>query len=247
MKALILCAGYATRLYPLTLDKPKPLLPVSGRAIIEYGLDSVEKVNEIDLIYVITNDKFIDHFSKWAKQIKTKKKIIVINDKTLSNEDRLGSVGDIDFAIDDQGIDDDLLVLAGDNLFDFGLKDFIDYSKKKGTSVVVYDVEDRELAKQYGIVELDKDSKIVDFLEKPQNPPSTLASTCLYLFRKEDLGLLKKYESEGNKLDKSGDFINWLRKNKDVYGYVPKGKWYDIGDLKSLEEAEQYYKEGKGE
>ncbi len=241
MKAIIMAAGYAVRLYPLTKDKAKPLLPVANKPIVEYIIEKLEVFDEIDAIYVVTNDKFHKQFKQWAKDFSYKKTIEIINDGTLNNDDRLGAIGDMDFVIEQKNIQDDLIVMAGDNLFDFDLdklkKSFVD----KKLVICAYDVSDIELAKQYGILGVDNDGKVVSFVEKPSNPPSTLAALGIYLFKKDRVPLVKKYIESGNNSDAPGYFVQWVYKEEDVFAHVFNGTWYDIGDLKSYELANEFY------
>lgn len=248
MKVLLLAAGYATRLYPLTLDKPKPLLPVAGKPVLEYALDIVEPLKEVDEIFVVTNQKFTSHFEGWNKGYRGRKKISVVNDRTTSNDDRLGATGDIEFVIKDKDIRDDLLVLAGDNIFKTPLKGFLDfsYSKRPSVSLGLYDVKDIGLSRQYGIVSIDKNNKILDFKEKPVNPPCTLAAMCLYFFPKERLGIIREYINTGSTQDAPGYFLQWLYKKEPMFGYVFRGgKWFDIGDKKSYDEADREFRKEK--
>ena len=245
MKALLLAAGYATRLYPLTLNKPKPLLPVAGKPVIEYMLDIVEPIKEVDEVFVITNDKFHKHFEEWGARVSSKKKITIVNDGTLSNEDRLGATGDIEFVIEKKKIDDDLLVLAGDNIFGTPLAEFMDFSlsKRPSISIGLYDVKDLGLSKKYGIVSLDKNNKVIDFSEKPEKPRFTLAAKCLYFFPKEKLEIIKAYLNTDAAKDAPGYFLEWLSKKEAIFGYVFKDeKWFDIGDKKSYEEADREFR-----
>ena len=241
MRVLILAAGYATRLYPLTLNRPKPLLPVAGKPILEYIMDKIEKVEEIGEVYVVTNQKFTEHFQGWKNNFKSKKRIEVLNDGTLSDEDKLGAVGDLRFVIEREKISDDLFVVAGDNLFQLDIPKFIDFFKEKGTSVALHDVGNKELAKRYGIVTLDQNKRIINFEEKPENPQTTLAATCMYLFSKDESGLVKDYLREGNNPDAPGYYIQWLYKKTEVYGFVFTDKWYDIGDIVQYEKADKEY------
>lgn len=243
MKAIILCAGYGTRLYPLTLNQPKPLLDVGGKPIIEYIIKKIEEIKEVDEIFIVTNAKFSEHFTKFVNKFKSKKKIEVINDKTTSNEDRLGSLGDIKFVIKHKNIKEDILVIAGDNLFEFSLKDVFDlYKEKVKTIVALYDVKNRELAKQYGIVSIDKNNKMTHFVEKPTEPPSTLSSTGIYIYPKKVIKDLLEYGSHGENTDKAGNFLEWLYKKEDVYCYVSNKKWFDIGSFEQLDEARKSFR-----
>ena len=243
MDVILLAAGYATRLYPLTESTPKPLLNVAGKPIIEHIISKLEQVNAIKRVYIVTNDKFENYFKNWLKNFDSNKPIEIMNDSSKSNEDRLGALGDIHFVINKKGIDDDLVVIAGDNLFELSLIDVVNFFKKRKSNVIVlHDVKDLELASHYGIVEVDKDI-VVNFEEKPIAPKSTLASTGIYLFPKKTLPLIDKYIAQGNSPDKTGSFIEWLHKRDVVYSYVTDKKWYDIGNIEQLEKADKYYKQ----
>lgn len=242
MKVLLLAAGYATRLYPLTLNTPKPLLKVAGRAVLERIFDLIEPLEEVDEVFIVTNEKFCRNFEDWKQNFKSSKKINIISDHTSSNETRLGATGDIEFVIKKKGIKDDLLVLAGDNLFKARVSSFIESCALKRPSITIglYDIKDLILAKNYGIVSIDKNNRIIDFKEKPANPASTLAAMCLYFFPRERLDIVKQYLEMDNAKDAPGYFLEWLYKKEAVFGYVFKdNKWFDIGDKKSLEEADK--------
>jgi glucose-1-phosphate thymidylyltransferase len=230
VKALILAAGYATRLRPLTDTIAKPLLPVGGRPMIDWILDRIAETSA-DEVHVVTNARFAPNFERWAQG----KDVHVHNDRTTSNDDRLGAIGDIQFV----GLDDDLLVIASDNLFDYSLADYEAYWRDRGGSAVaVLDVGDIELAKKYGIVEVDVDDRITGFVEKPEQPPSTLAATATYLYRREHAALIPTYLEAGNPPDQPGNFVGWLRGREPVYAYRFPGEWYDIGDHAQLLEAD---------
>jgi glucose-1-phosphate thymidylyltransferase len=238
LKALILAAGYATRLRPLTDTVPKQLLPVGGRPMVDWILDKVRET-DCDEIHLVTNHRFADDFRAWAPDDLT-----IHDDGTTSNDDRLGAIGDIQFV----GIDDDLLAIAGDNLFDFSLRDYVAFweSKEGGSCVAVHDVGDRELAKKYGIVDVDADDRLVGFVEKPDDPPSTLAATATYLYRREHAALVPTYLAEGNPPDQPGNFIGWLYRREPVYAYRFSGEWYDIGDHAQLLEADNRMRRRSG-
>ncbi|MDP2921191.1 MAG: nucleotidyltransferase family protein [Candidatus Omnitrophota bacterium] len=245
MKVLLLAAGYATRLYPLTLNTPKPLLSVAGRTVLEFIFDLIEPVKEVDEVFIVTNKKFYGNFRDWKKTFKSSKKITVLDDGSSSNETRLGATGDIEFVIEKENVKDDLLVLAGDNLFRADLSKFIDFSVSGRPYVTLglYDIKELLLASRYGIVSVDKNNKVVDFKEKPANPRSTLAAMCLYFFPKERLGIMKQYLGLDNSKDAPGYFLEWLYKKEDVFGYVFKDNlWFDTGDKKSLEEADKEFR-----
>lgn len=230
MKALILAAGYATRLRPLTDSIPKQLLPVGGRPMVDWILDGIRETSA-DEVHLVTNARFADDFERWAQD----KDVRIHNDGTTSNEDRLGAIGDIRFV----GLDDDLLVVAGDNLFDFSLADYEAYwSERDGSCIAVLDVGDLELAKNYGIVEVDGNDRVVGFVEKPEHPPSTLCATATYLYEREHVQLVEQYLSEGNPPDQPGNYVGWLHRHEPVYAYRFEGHWYDIGDARQLLEAD---------
>ena len=248
MKVLLLAAGYATRLYPLTLNTPKPLLAVAGRPVLEYIFDLIEPLKKVDEVFIVTNEKFYQIFEDWKRGFKSSKKITIVDDGTSSNETRLGATGDIEFVIEKRNIEDDLLVLAGDNLFKADLSVFTDFcvSKEPSVTIGLYDIKDLILAKNYGIVSIDKNNKVIDFKEKSANPPSTLAAMCLYFFPKDILGIMKEYRKTDAAKDAPGYFLEWLYKKEPVFGYVFKDKkWFDIGDKKSLEEAEKEFRKEK--
>ncbi|MCK4464017.1 MAG: nucleotidyltransferase family protein [Candidatus Omnitrophica bacterium] len=249
MKALILAAGYGTRLYPLTLNKPKALLKIGDKTILGRILDSVFTIEECDITYIVSNKKFYDNFYNWADNQNYKKKIEVLNDGTTSNEDRLGAIGDIDFALEATGLFDDLLVLGSDNLFEFKLKDFTDFalSKRPNASLALYDIKNIKKAPLYGIAVLkQKNSEIIDFQEKPERPKSTLAATAVYFYPKEKLNLIKEYMKEDLTKDAPGNFVKWLKGREPVYGYVFEENWYDIGDKASLKKADEEYRKKEG-
>lgn len=245
MDVIILAGGYATRLYPITENTPKPLLNVAQKPILEHIIHKLEKIELIKKIYIVTNDKFEHHFRNWLGNFDTEKPIEIINDGTKNNNDRLGALGDVHFTITTKNIDNEIIVIAGDNLFELSLHDVVNFFKKmKSNVIVLYDVKDFELAKQYGVVEVNNNI-VVNFEEKPISPKSTLASTGIYLFPKKTIDLIRKYISQGNNPDKTGNFIEWLHKRDIVYSYITDKKWYDIGSFEQLEKANKYYKEIK--
>jgi glucose-1-phosphate thymidylyltransferase len=238
MKALILAAGYATRLRPLTDTIPKQLLPVGDRPIVDWILDRIQETSA-DEIHLVTNARFAGDFERWA----VGKDVAIHNDGTTSNEDRLGAIGDIRFV----GLDDDLLVVAGDNLFDYSLADYESYWRERGGScIAVLDVKDRKLAKKYGIVDVDADDRVTNFVEKPEDPPTTLCATATYLYRRDHARLVETYLDEGNPPDQPGNFVAWLHKREPVYAYRFEGEWYDIGDGGQLLEADNRMRRRRG-
>lgn len=241
MKAVLLCAGYATRLYPLTQNQPKPLLPVGGRPLLEYLLEKIERLSSVDKVFLTTNDRFYPHFKAWARAKRYPWKIEVVNDGTSSNESRLGAIGDLAFVIRKHKIEDDLGVFAGDNLFLSELDGFLSFaeSHRPHTSLAVVDVKKRELATRYGIVLADASHRVSKFLEKPADPPATTASTGVYWLAKEGLNLLDRYIREGHNADRPGDYIHWLVEVDRVFAYPLTGKWVDIGDPDSYRKADR--------
>jgi glucose-1-phosphate thymidylyltransferase len=250
MKAIVLAAGYATRLYPLTTTVAKPLLPVAGRPMIDHLLDRIREVDEVDGLHVVTNHKFTDSFLHWAEAHEAPGvRIDVHDDGTTSEADRLGAVGDIRFVVEQAGLEgDDLLVVAGDNLFDFSVAGYVRWWRGKGeaSAVALYDVGDFELVKKYSSVELDDDDRLVGFVEKPEHPESTLVATATYLFHRGHVPLVERYLEEGNSPDQPGRFIAWLVPRAPVYGYRFEGEWRDIGDTDQLLEADNRLRERAG-
>ena len=238
MKCVILAAGYATRLRPLTDDVPKHLLPVGERPMLDWVLDRVREVDDVGEVHLVTNSRFAPAFERWAGE----NGVTVYDDGTTSNEDRLGAVGDLRLAIEEAGLDsDELMVLAGDNLFDFSLPRFVEWWRSRpqpASAVPLHDVGDLELATQYGIADTDADDRIVQFVEKPSYPSSTLASTLIYLLSPEHARLVATYLDEGMSPDNAGSFLGWLAAREPVYGYRFEGSWYDIGDRAQLLEAD---------
>lgn len=245
MKALILAAGYATRLYPLTKEYPKPLLLVKDKPIINYIIDKLEGISQVDEIIVVTNSKFISHFRKWAKGLKLKKRLSLVDDLTKTEADKRGAIGDIDFVLSKKRIKDDLLIIGGDNLFDAGLDKFVSFIQKVSCAAVVgvYDLGSRENAHKYGIVKINKENLVTGFQEKPDKPESTLVAMCLYWFAKDSLVFLRQYLSSGvHKADATGFYIDWLSRNTKVYAFNFSGKWYDIGDHEFYDRAKKQFK-----
>jgi glucose-1-phosphate thymidylyltransferase len=238
VKAVILAAGYATRLRPLTDDVPKHLLPVGDRPMLDWVLDRVREVDEVDGIHLVTNSRFTSAFARWAES----NGVVVHDDGTTSNEDRLGAVGDLRLVIEEAALEDDeLIVLAGDNLFQLSLPRFVDWWRGKAhpaSAVPLHDVGDFELATHYGIAETDADDRIVGFVEKPSDPPSTLASTLIYLLPPQHVRLVETYLDAGESADNAGSFLGWLADRERVYGYRFEGSWFDIGDHEQLLEAD---------
>jgi glucose-1-phosphate thymidylyltransferase len=246
VKAIILAGGYATRLRPLTENLSKCLLPVGGRPMVDWILERVRGVDEIDAVHVVTNSRFAGDFERWAE---SKDGVVVHDDGTTSNEDRLGAIGDVAFTLDAAGIEDeDVIVIAGDNLFEYDLQEYVDFWRGKGvaSAVAIRDVGDLRLAGQYGVVALDSDDRVIEFVEKPADPTSTLCATATYIYHREHLPLVDRYLREGNAPDQSGSFFEWLRAREPVYGYTFGGYWLDIGDKEQLLAADNLLRREQG-
>lgn len=242
MKAIILVAGYATRLYPLTLNMPKALLPINKKPIIDYIVGEIDTVDAIDEIFVVSNHKFAKQFDDWASNHQSKKMISVLDDGTETEETRRGAIGDILFTIKEKNIDDEVMIIAGDTFFTYSLKEYYNfYKSKQKDAVCVKIVEDKELIKQYGVALLDENDKIIDIEEKPQAPKSNTAVFANYIYTKDTVRLFETYIEEGNKPDAPGYFLEWLYNRKDVYGFKFDAECYDIGTPSSYEEVCKLY------
>jgi glucose-1-phosphate thymidylyltransferase len=250
VKALILAAGYATRLRPLTDTWAKELLPVGGRPIIDWITDAIAGVEAIDELYVVTNSHKAPAFHAWAAA--RGGGVTVCDDGTTSNDDRLGAVGDLHFVIESAGIDDDMLVIAGDNLFDFSLSEYVAFWNRKrdesgaASAVAVRDIGSIDIARRMGIVELAADARVTAFVEKPDDPPSTLAATATYLFDRSHVALVGSYLDAGNPHDQPGRYVAWLQAREPVYGWVFSEPWYDIGDAAQLLVADNHLRARRG-
>ncbi|MGV3772121.1 MAG: nucleotidyltransferase family protein [Verrucomicrobiales bacterium] len=245
MKILILAAGYATRLYPLTLTQPKPLLPVAGKPMIEYVLDNIAPIGGIDRVYVVTNAKFADHFQKWSDGYRSggsKLDFTIVNDGSTDDSNKLGAIGDLHLVLTKEKVDDDLIVVAGDNLFSQTIEDFGKFCRQKNAPVLgVYDVKDLEAVKKYSSISLADDGKITKFEEKPKDPASTLIGIALYYYPRQTLPLIKQYIAEGNNPDQPGRLMQWLYPKTPVYTWTVPGLWFDIGAKDTLEEADKIF------
>jgi len=239
LKAVILAGGYATRLYPLTRDRPKHLLEVDGRPILELLLERLP-LGELDAVYVVTNAKFADRFREWAESYPAD--IIVLDDGTTSEEDRLGAIGDLQLVIESEDLDDDLIVAAGDNIFTERLDDFARFGRERdAAAIAVYDIGDLEAMKQLSSIGVDADSRLVTFEEKPEQPESTLAGIALYFYPRAIVPLVGEYLAEGNNPDQPGRLIGWLYERTPVYAWRVPGRWFDIGTPETLAEAERLF------
>lgn len=241
MKCLILAAGYATRLYPLTENFPKPLLKVGEKTILDWLVDDIDTANIVDEYVVISNHKFANHFEDWAKT--KKQKVTVVDDGTETNETRLGAVKDIQFAIDKLNLDDNMLVIAGDNVLDFSLTKFIEYAKEKNTSCIMryYEPDDKKLLK-CGVVTIDDNDKIINMTEKPLVPATHWCCPPFYYYTKDDAKLVEKGIDSGCGTDAPGSYAAWLCTQTDVHAMEMPGKRYDIGNIESYERVKAEYK-----
>ena len=245
MKVITLAAGYATRLHPLTLTQPKPLLPVAGKPMIEYVLDNLAPIGGLDHIYVVTNSKFARHFQEWAdlyRATKAKLDFTIVNDGSTDDTNKLGAIGDLRLVLTRQHVDDDIIVVAGDNLFSEKLTDYGRVCREKKTPVLaVYDVGELEQIKKYNAITIDGEGRIVFFEEKPKNPTSTLTGIALYHYPRSTLPLIEQYIAEGNNPDQPGRLVQWLYPRLPVYTWKVPGLWFDIGSKESLEEANRIF------
>jgi glucose-1-phosphate thymidylyltransferase len=245
MKVLILAAGYATRLYPLTLTTPKPLLPVAGKPMVEYVLDNLAPIAGIDRIYVVTNARFAGHFQEWAdayRANKAKLDFTIVNDGSTDDSNKLGAIGDINYVLKTQIVDDDLIVVAGDNLFSQSLEEFGELCREKKAPVLaLYDVGNLEEIKKYNSISTDAAGRITFFEEKPKTPTSTLTGIALYYYPKSTLPLIRQYIADGNNPDQPGRLVQWLYPRIPFYTWTVPGLWYDIGSKETLEEANKIF------
>ncbi|MGI8420668.1 MAG: nucleotidyltransferase family protein [Gaiellaceae bacterium] len=241
MKAVILAAGYATRLYPLTLDRPKPLLEVGGRPMVEHVLDAIAPIEGIDRVVVVTNAKFAPQFDEWAEGYGGRE-VTVLDDGTADEETKHGAIGDLDLAIRELGIDDDLLVIAGDNLFSESLGDFGRECRARNAPVLaLYDVGDLAEMHKYNAIETDDEGRIVFFEEKPADPSTTLTGIALYFYPRAVVPEIRRYLDEGNNPDQPGRLVQWLYPQLPFYTWRVPGIWFDIGSRETLAEADEAF------
>ena len=241
MKCLILAAGYATRLYPLTENFPKPLLPVQGKPILDWLIEDIEQSGAVDEYIVISNHKFAKHFEDWKKT--RKERISIVDDGTETNETRLGAVRDIQFTIDEKNLSDDLFIIAGDNLLDFSLCAFLDYAKKKNASAILryYEPDEKKLLK-CGVVTIDENDKILRMTEKSPTPETHWCCPPFYCYKQKDIARVGEAISDGCGVDAPGSFVAWLSQKTPVYAMEMPGSRYDIGNLESYENVQKIYR-----
>ncbi len=246
MKCILLCAGYATRLFPLTENFPKHLLEIKeGKTILDYNIEQINNIKEIDEVYLITNHRYYEHFVKWNVERTNKEKpIIVIDDHTTSNADRLGAIGDIQYTIEKMNIDDDLIIIAADNLYDYSLQKAVDFYNEKKAPVVLADTcEDLEYIKSFAVAKLDENNKIESLVEKPENPESNIRVWATYFYPKEVVPIIDMYLKEKNNPDSPGRFPQYLYTKMPVYAYCfTDGICYDVGTHDALEEAREIFR-----
>ncbi len=247
MNVLILAAGYATRLYPLTLNKAKPLLDVAGKPMLEWVIDNLAPVPDIEHVYIVTNNKFAADFQAWADayiQRQPKLQFTIVNDGSMTDQDKLGAIGDIHLVVNRQNLfGNDLLVVAGDNLFSESLEGFVAEARKHKACLALYDVGDLEAIKKYNNIRTGADGVIQHFEEKPQNPTGTLTGIALYYYSADILPLLNTYIDEGNNPDQPGRFVQWLYQRVPVHTALIPGTWFDIGSKETLDQANAIFKQ----
>ena len=244
MKVLVLAAGYATRLYPLTRDRPKALLEVGSRPMLDRVLERMHAMAGVDGTIVVTNAKFAPHFEEWAAG---RERMVVVDDGTTSEEDKLGAIGDIGFALDALALDDDLVVVASDNLFGSDVSGFATYARAVGTPVLaVRDVGDLAEMPRYNQVQIDGDGRITFFEEKPAAATTTLMGVALYYYPRATLPLIRQYLAQGSNPDQPGRLVEWLYRRVPVHVWRVPGEWYDIGSAESLREADAIFSHTRG-
>lgn len=244
MKLIILAAGYATRLYPLTLNQPKPLLCCAGKPMLEHVFDNLSTIDAVDHAYIVTNEKFAGHFERWAQEYKRPNLFTIVNDHSTDDSNKLGAIGDLHLVLTKHEIDEDIIVVGGDNLFSSDLRDFGDYCLQKNAPVTaVYDVGDLEEIKKYNAIEIDEDGRILYFEEKPAVPKSTLTGIALYFYPRATLPLIQQYIDEGNNPDQPGRLVQWLYPRVPFYTWKVPGLWFDVGSIETLEEANRVFSE----
>ena len=240
-QVIILAAGYATRLYPLTLSCPKPLLEVAGRPMIEHVLDNLSGIKSVKKVHIVSNNKFFPNFSEWLenyKNQKQKERIVLINDGSVNESDKLGAIGNLHFVIERERITDNIVVVAGDNLFNHNLDDFLLHGEKNNSPVLgMYDVGSLEEAKRFGCISVNKHGQITAFEEKPKQPKSSLIGIALYYYPKNILPLIAQYITEGNNPDQPGRLVEWLYSKVPFHTWKIRGPWYDIGTKETLKEV----------
>ncbi len=244
MDAVVLAGGYATRLWPVTRHRAKPLLPVAGEPLVDRILRPLEDEPRVETVYVSTNERFADDFDA---HVEGYEKARLVVEPTREEDEKLGTVGALAELVESEDVDDDLVVIAGDNLFSFGVSEFIDYFEERGTPcLAAYDVGGREEATEYGVVALgDEDGdRVVGFEEKPDEPPSSLVSVACYAFPAGSLGALNEYLADDGNPDAPGYFVEWLHERENVGAFTFDGAWFDVGTPESYLDANEYLLDG---
>lgn len=242
MKNIVIAAGYATRLYPLTENFPKPLLKIGDRSILERMLDDIDKIPEIEGHVIVTNHKFAPIFEQWLNEVDYTKPIEIIDDGTETNETRLGAVRDLLLAIERESIDDDIMVMAADNILDFSFKGFVDYFNEVGTSVIMcYHEPELKRLQRTGVISVDDNMRVLEMQEKPAEPVSELAVPPFYIYSRRDMPLIKDCMAHGCGFDAPGNLAHYLADATTLHAWMMPGSRYDIGSLDSLEEARQKF------
>lgn len=239
MRALILAAGYATRMYPLTLHQPKSLLPVGPRVVLDWTMESLQRVPNLDEILLVSNAKFAAPFQAWLARRVWQPPVRLVNDGSTSDDNRLGAIRDMLLVVEERPASDALLVTAGDHITEWDLRRFSAFGRAHAphASVVLYRLPDRSLASRYGIAEVGTDGRLIRCEEKPQQPRSDLAMICLYYLPSPVLPRLRQYLTTGRSADAPGHFIVWLSEQEPVYGWPAEGLYFDIGSVASYQEA----------
>ena len=242
MKNIVVAAGYATRLGELTKNFPKPLLEIGENTILGRMLDDIDQIDDVDEHIIITNHKFAHIFEEWAKNLHYTNPITIVDDGTETNETRLGAVCDLLFAMEKLQIDDDLLVVAADNLLFFSFSEFVDFAKQKGTSCIMcHEQPSIEKLQRTGVVELDPDMRVLGMEEKPQVPKSHWAVPPFYIYLKKDLDLVRHSVENGCGKDAPGNLAHYMVEHTTMHAWPMSGGRFDIGSLDTYYEAKQRF------
>ena len=243
MICVVLAAGYATRMYPLTESYPKPLLPVQGKPILDWLMEDIDKIEEIHGHVIVSNHRYSRHFQEWARCSRLQRPVHVVDDGSMSNDTRLGAVNDILLAIERLRLEDDLLVIAGDNVLDFSLQSFVRFAKKKDASCIMcYHEPQLEVRRRSGVVTLDRDFKVLRMEEKPDHPQSYWITPPFYIYHQRDLPLLRQSVADGCHADAPGSLFAWLSKKREVYAYNMRGRRYDVGNMSSYHTVQRVFR-----
>lgn len=242
MKVLILAGGFAKRMGKLGENTPKSLLPIAGKPVIEHILDKIRLLDNVTSISVSTNKKFEEHFNSWINESNSKNNIDLLVEPAMDEGQKLGSIGAVNYFVNQEHVDEDLLVINGDNLFEFDLAKFMNFQNERGTFAFgVYDTKSIDEARKLGVVLSDQNGLVMDFEEKPANPKSTTVSTGIYFFPKNVVPQIKQYIDEGNSADRMGDLLIWIRKSQDIHAFVFSEPWFDIGSPDTYKQAEEKF------